>query len=103
MYDHRVLGAEGEQNARKEIDEVQRIHAEHLAPREGGVRQRSEYVENRANAELAPDRRHRAHGRMQLRREEKRNSGPAENVAHARGVEIDVHAEGCEDVRAAAR
>ena len=46
---------------------------------------------------------HRAHRRMQLRREEKRDAGAAQHVAHPRGIEIDVHAERGEDVGAAAR
>ncbi len=77
MHDHGVVRAEGQQDSREKIDEVERIDAQHLAPREGGVGQRPEDVEDRADAKLAADRGHRAHRRMQLRREQKRDAGAA--------------------------
>src|SRR5439155_26950408 len=62
-----------------------------------------EDVEDRPYAELAPHADDRAHGRMQLRSEEKRDAGATEDLAHARRVEVDGHAELREEVGAAAR
>ena len=102
VHHDRVLGAEAEQHAREGVDEVVGIDAEDLPAGKRRIGQRTEEVEDRANAELAPHAGHSAHRRMQLRREEKRNAGAAEHFAHPRRVEINRHAELRQQVGAAA-
>ncbi len=63
-------GAEGEQGFGKDGTAGGIGHAEHLAPHAGGVRERTEEVHDRCDAELAPDRRRVAHGRVIGRSEE---------------------------------
>jgi hypothetical protein len=73
-------------------------HAEHLAPDAGGVGHRTEVVEDRGDAELAPGGTGVAHRRMEPRGEAEPDAGVGHAARHTGGSQVDLHTERLEQV-----
>jgi hypothetical protein len=85
VHDPRARRAEHHQRARQELGELGARHADDLPRRARGIGERSEQVERRPQAELAPCRARMAHRRMKRRREEERDARLAQAALHHRG------------------
>ena len=75
MNDERVLGPQLTKDLRDLLAERGRRHAEEDPPHPGGIRERTEHVEHRADPDLAPHGPGMAHGGMKARREHEPDTG----------------------------
>ena len=102
MHDQRELRAELQQDTRDRLAERGGRDAQELSTDAGGVRERAEDVEDRSDAELAPDRRSVPHRRVVARGEHESKSDLFEARRDAGRAEVDRDPELLEDVGAAA-
>ena len=99
---HAALYAEADKNLSKRLNEVRVVNAEKLHFRRGGVGERSENIENCAEAELAADCADILHRGVVLLREEEAHSGFVKELYASLRALVDVYAEGFKTVGGAA-
>ena len=89
VKDDRALVAERRERVGEQARQIRPADADELARRARRVRERSERVEDRADAELAADRAELLHRRVERRREEEDETGLVEDPARSIWLELD--------------
>ena len=101
MYDPGSDAPEIAQYVGHRLDPVAGKRTRELASNAGGVGERSQQVENRADAHLNPRAGHMAHGAVVARRHQESYAGLADRLFHMRHRGVKIDAEGGQNVRRA--
>ena len=102
VYHQHVARAEGLADFRHWPLPLRGEHADHLAARAGGIGERPQQVEHRADAELPPYRAGMAHGRMMIRREQEADAHFGDAAPNLLGFQTQPGAGGFQHICAAA-
>src|SRR6056297_1977636 len=102
VHDQRPLEPEPPQHLGQGPGERRAVHPHELPRRPGGVRERTEIVEDRAGLEVGPDGGDEPHRRMVLSREQERQPDLLDRTGQAVRIQIEADTESLEHVRGAA-
>ena len=103
MHDQRAVRSQLAEHLDHRAAKGGRRHPEQLARHAGRIRERPEDVEDRPDPDLAPHGRGMAHRWVESRREHEPDADLVDARGHGIRPEVDLHAEGLQDVGAAAR